>query len=255
MNFVTSLMVSVIILGFGNVGQHLYKAMQASDTVAVLQIYNRSLVKNLKTEQCQNVADLKKADLYIIATPDDVIGDFSASLPFKDRLVVHTSGGASMNVLSKKNRRGVFYPLQTFSKNTEVDFNNIPICVEADNETDLKLLKELGRSISEKVVEISSLEREHLHVAAVFVNNFTNHLYQIAETIATENKLDFNLLKPLITETAKKIETRSPAEVQTGPAKRNDKKTIEKHLKLLGNSEYRKLYDELTNSIKKSNRK
>lgn len=243
-------MVSVIILGFGNVGQHLFRAMQASDNVDVLQIYSRNFKKNLNTQQCQNISDIKKADLYIIAIPDDRIGDFSESFPFKDRLVVHTSGGANMNVLSKNNRRGIFYPLQTFSKNSKVNFNTIPICVEAENETDLSLLKELGHCISEKVVEISSSEREHLHVAAVFVNNFTNHLYHIAETITAKNKLDFNLLKPLIAETAKKIETHSPAEVQTGPAKRNDKKTIEKHLKLLEGSVYQNLYKQLTQSIK-----
>lgn len=242
-------MISVVLLGFGNVGQHLYKTMQASDTIEVVQVYNRRLVPNIETAQSQNVSALKDADVYIIAIPDDAIGPFSELLPFKDRLVVHTSGGAQMHVLSKNNRRGVFYPLQTFSKNTIVDFSNIPICVEAEKETDLKLLKTLGSYISEKVVTITSAEREHLHVAAVFVNNFTNHLYHIAETITAKNELDFNLLKPLISETAKKIETLSPAKAQTGPAKRNDIKTIEKHLKLLEGSTYKSMYEVLTHSI------
>ncbi len=246
-------MISVVLLGFGNVGQHLYKVMEASAAIDVLQIYNRNFIDHITTQQCQDFSALKKADVYIIAIPDDVIGSFSASLPFKNRLVVHTSGGVILDVLSKNNRRGIFYPLQTFSKNTEVDFSNIPICVESENDQDLNLLKELGHYISENVVEISSAEREKLHVAAVFVNNFTNHLYRIAEKITAENELDFNLLKPLITETAKKIKTLSPEKAQTGPAKRNDTKTIEKHLKLLENSEYKDLYEKLTESIKNSN--
>jgi predicted short-subunit dehydrogenase-like oxidoreductase (DUF2520 family) len=247
-------MITVVLLGYGNVGQHLHKAMQASHNVAVLQIYNRSVLENLKIEQCQNVSDIQDADVYIIAIPDDAIGAFAKSLPFKNRLVVHTSGGANIDVLSNSNRRGIFYPLQTFSKTTKVDFSNIPICVEAEHKADLQLLKKLGGYISKTVVEIASAEREKLHLAAVFVNNFTNHLYSIAETITAEHDLDFNLLKPLIAETAKKIETLAPAKAQTGPAKRNDQKTIDKHLKLLKGSECQKLYQELTNSIKKSNK-
>lgn len=245
-------MITVVLLGYGNVGQHLHKAMLASNNVNVVQIYNRSFIENLNTVQTQNISELSEADIYIIAIPDDSIGSFSELLPFRNKLVVHTSGGVSMNVLSTKNKRGVFYPLQTFSKNTEVNFSNIPICLEAEAITSLNMLKKLGSCISEKVVEISSEEREHLHVAAVFVNNFTNHLYHIAEKLTAENDLDFNLLKPLLTETAKKIDTLSPAQAQTGPAKRNDQKTIEKHLKLLEGSKFRALYKELTTSIRNS---
>jgi len=245
-------MISITIIGYGNVGQHLHNALQNASGVGVQQIYNRSFIKNLNTPQTQNLSDIVEADVCIIAIPDNLIGDFSAKLPFQNKLVVHTSGGANIDALSKNNRRGVFYPLQTFSRNTEVNFSNIPICVEAESNDDVTLLKKLGHSISEKVNKISSEEREHLHVAAVFVNNFTNHLYHIAETITTTHKLDFNLLKPLLTETANKIKNRSPSQVQTGPAMRNDSKTIEKHLKLLEGSDYKELYKQLTNSIKSS---
>lgn len=245
-------MISIVLLGYGNVGQHLYKVLEAAKNVTVVQVYSRTKYKPFKTPQTQDLQKLVEADLYIIAIPDDALETFSKSLPFKDRFVVHTSGGANIKVLSNKNRRGVFYPLQTFSKNTEVDFNSIPICLEAENKTDLGLLKKLGACISEKVVEISSDEREHMHVAAVFVNNFTNHLYHIAETITAENTLDFDLLKPLIAETAKKIKNLSPGEAQTGPAKRKDKKTIEKHLKLLEGNRYQDLYKILTESIENS---
>ena len=157
-----------------------------------------------------------------------------------------------MHILSNENRKGVFYPLQTFSKNSLVAFKEIPICIEASVTSDLKILKELGESLSEKVIEINSEERSKLHLAAVFVNNFTNYLYRISNEILAESKLPFDLLKPLIAETARKIETLSPKDVQTGPAKRNDLKTIEKHLYLLKDSPYKQLYQQLTEAIQSS---
>ena len=184
-------MVSVVLLGYGNVGQHLHWALQDAAGVSVQQIYSRSYIETLNTPQTQNISTIAAADVYIIAVPDDVIGAFSEKLTFEDRLVVHTSGGAHINVLANKNRRGIFYPLQTFSKHTKVNFSNIPICVEAETKTDVEILKKLGSCISKNIVEISSSEREKLHVAAVFVNNFTNHLYTIAERITEENNLDF----------------------------------------------------------------
>lgn len=199
-----------------------------------------------------DVSKIKEADIYIIGIPDDAISSFSSSLPFQNRLVVHTSGGVSMDALSNKNRRGIFYPLQTFSKQREIDFKNIPICIEAENSKDLELLQSLGEKISENVVEISSEKRAKLHLAAVFVNNFTNHLYHIGSEILKVDDLPFDLLKPLILETASKIENLSPEKAQTGPAKRSDLKTIEKHLHLLGNSRYRKLYELFTEEIKQN---
>jgi predicted short-subunit dehydrogenase-like oxidoreductase (DUF2520 family) len=161
-----------------------------------------------------------------------------------------------MKALSSKNRKGVFYPLQSFSKNSEVDFSKIPICIEADNDVDLDLLKQLGSSISKNVLTVSSEKREKIHLSAVIVNNFVNYLYQVANDLMQEQSLSFDLLKPLILETANKITSLSPAEAQTGPAKRNDKKTIEKQLNLLKESPYKDIYQDLTNSIlKKYNNK
>ena len=156
-----------------------------------------------------------------------------------------------MEALSKRNRKGVFYPLQTFSKNREVNFNTIPICIEAKEEADLELLTNLGNSLSEKVVEIDSDERSKLHLAAVFVNNFVNHLYAIGDDILGNNELSFDLLHPLIEETASKVKTLSPSEVQTGPARRGDQKTIEKHLHLLTEGPESELYQQLTESLMK----
>ncbi len=248
-------MIRVVILGTGNVATHLFDAFFEASGVEVLQVYGRNK-KSLayfsnKTKTTTQLQKLEPADVYIMAVTDDVIGSFSNQIPFSNKLVVHTSGGVDMDVLSNKNRKGVFYPLQTFTKGRAIDFSTIPICVEAENASDSTLLKKLGEQISKKVVEISSKERSKLHVAAVFVNNFVNYLYFAGEEIAKENKLNFELLKPLIFETAKKIETLSPKEAQTGPAKRNDIKTIKKHLHLLHNSTHKKLYKQLTKAIVK----
>lgn len=251
-------MVKVAILGFGNVARHLYAAFLRTSEVGVVQIYNRSIGKiplEIETDFTSHLSEIKETDVYIIAIPDDAIKDFSEKLPFHNRLVVHTSGSVAMQKLSEKNRNGIFYPLQTFSIDRDVDFKNIPICIEASITSDLKTLEDLGRSISEKVVEINSIERRKLHLAAVFVNNFTNHLYRVSEEIVTKNNLDFDLLKPLIVETAKKIETLSPGQAQTGPAKRNDKKTIEEHLDLLDDDLYQDIYKSITKSIQQAHGK
>ena len=243
-----------MLLGFGNVNSHLFNAFEKSDKVSVIQVYNRSIISlelGLHGIPFTNKIDqIYDADVYIIGISDDSISTFSESLKIQDKLVVHTSGGAPMDRLSKKNRRGIFYPLQTFSKNKELNFNKIPICIEAENPQDLALLEKLGKTISEVVVEIDSEKRAKIHVAAVFVNNFVNYLYQIGEEILEENDIPFDLLKPLIKETANKIQTLSPELAQTGPAKRNDTKTIEKHLKLLDDTPYKEVYLMLTKKLK-----
>lgn len=246
-------MINVIFLGFGNVNSHLFNALHKNTEVSIKQVFNRNYIKMISPFEhipfTDDISKIEEADLYIIGIPDDAISVFSESLQFQNKLVVHTSGGAAMNVLSSKNRRGIFYPLQTFSKQREVDFKEIPICIESENSTDLALLQKLGETISEKVFEISSEKRAKLHLAAVFVNNFTNHLYQIGNEILEKENLPFDLLKTLITETAQKIEKLSPEEAQTGPAKRNDKNTIEKHLNLLAEEHHKKIYQLFTTQL------
>jgi predicted short-subunit dehydrogenase-like oxidoreductase (DUF2520 family) len=249
-------MISIVVIGFGNVGRHLCEAFQDTPDVALVQIYNRSEIV-LPTSLRQipvthSISELVDADLYLIALPDDLISDFSAKLAQKDNLIVHTSGGVAMNKLHNSNRKGVFYPLQSFSKNRRPDLHKTPVCIEAERKSDLNLLRKLGESISGKVVEISSEERGKLHLSAVFVNNFVNHLYHISESILEEADIDFNLLKPLILETANKIEAISASEAQTGPALRGDIKTIEKHLHLLKDSPFREIYKHLTSSIQET---
>ncbi|MEZ4859182.1 MAG: DUF2520 domain-containing protein [Flavobacteriaceae bacterium] len=245
-------MISVVIIGFGNVGQHLYKAFKKRN-VQVLQVYSPSLKISEKkgTQFITNVAQMAAADVYIVAINDDAIASFTRSLPFKNRLVVHTSGTADIKDIASQHKRGVFYPLQTFSKDSKLKWKTIPICIEAENEKDLKLLKKLGETLSEKVVEIASEKRLKLHLAAVWVNNFSNHLFHLAEDFLKEANVDFDLLKPLLLETVTKLNSISPAEAQTGPAKRQDKKTMEAHRLLLKDPKHKEIYTLLSESIQK----
>ena len=149
-------------------------------------------------------------------------------------------------------KRGVFYPLQTFTKGRLLDFSTIPICIEASDNESLALLRLLGEAISQNIYDINSDQRKKLHLAAVFANNFSNHLFHISETLCEKEDLPFELLKPLILETVKKLETLSPKDAQTGPARRDDSISIEKHLELLTNTNHKKIYTLLSEAITKT---
>lgn len=249
-------MITVSILGAGNVATHLYKAFSQSQTITVVQWYNRDIRKlamfQSEVETIDNLSQLKLADIYIIAISDDAIASLSKQLPFENRFVVHTSGSVSIYDIDKKNRRGVFYPLQTFSKDVPVAMTNVPICIETIGKKDAPLLKLLGKNMGCKTHKVNSEQRRALHLAAVFVNNFTNQLYRVAHEITESEGVEFDILKPLILETANKVQSISPYLAQTGPAKRNDKKTIKKHLKLLEDEQHQAIYKLLTASIKKT---
>jgi len=246
-------MIQVSIIGSGNVAQHLIQAFAKTTEIELVQVFSRkpellfSLVPNHKIISDYNL--LKAVDLIIIAVSDDAIAIVSAQITLKNQLVVHTSGSVSMDALNSKNRHGVFYPLQTFSVSKEIDFKLIPICLEATTEKDYQILEKVAKSISDVTYNINSEERKALHVAAVFVSNFVNHLYQIGNELCLENDLSFDILKPLITETANKIQTLSPTQAQTGPAKRNDTQTIKAHLSFLTNDNQKEIYKLLTKSI------
>lgn len=246
-------MIRITLIGSGNVAQHLIKAFTKSELVEIVQVYSRkkeNLASLLDYDKIVNdFQELKEADLYIIAVSDKAISEVSRQLPFQNRIVVHTSGAASLDVLDSKNRKGVFYPLQTFSKKKDLDFSTIPMCLEAENTFDFRVLEALAKSISNAVFPINSDQRKALHVAAVFVNNFTNHLYQIGQEICEEHQVPFEVLKPLIRETAEKINTLSPVDAQTGPAKRHDSNTIESHLDYLTRENQKNIYKLLTQSI------
>ena len=251
-------MIQVVLLGSGNVAQHLIEVMKNAPTIDLVQVFARNSNQlNHLLPSSKIVSDYQKiaaADVYIISVSDNAIAEVSGKLPFENRLVVHTSGSSALAVLDNKNRKGVFYPLQTFTKGKKVDFTPIPICLEAENEQDYQLLEKLAYCISQKVFKINSEQRKSLHVAAVFVCNFVNHLYQIGNEICEANQIPFEVLHPLIQETAQKILEITPKEAQTGPALRNDTKTIEKHLDFLSDENYTTIYQLLTQSIQNGNK-
>ena len=174
-----------------------------------------------------------------------------------DALVLHTSGSLPLQVLKPLGKRyGVLYPLQTFTKKRVLDFSEIPLCIEAVNSATLKDVRELAGILSNHIEEISSDRRKILHLAAVFANNFVNHLYTLADGILQREGLDFNLLRPLIFETAHKVLSFSPEQAQTGPAKRGDEGILSMHKALLKNdSKLLNLYTILSDSIRQTEQK
>ena len=252
-------MTKVSIIGSGNVARHLIHAFQSNSEIELVQLFARnkkSLTHLLDSNSVtSDYTQLQAADVYIIAVSDDAIAEVSSQLPFENQLVVHTSGTVPLTTLESKNRRGVFYPLQTFSKDKAVNFKTIPICLEAENEKDLQTLNQIASTISDAVYQINSEQRKALHVAAVFVNNFVNHLYQMGNEICDNNNVPFEILKPLIQETANKIVSLSPKEAQTGPAKRNDLTTIEAHQQFLTDENLSTIYTLLTQSIQNNGKK
>ncbi|WP_406825925.1 Rossmann-like and DUF2520 domain-containing protein [Pedobacter sp. KACC 23697] len=248
----------IVLLGSGNVATHLAKALKAKGE-EVIQVYSpnlnhaKLLAEAIEADGINDLNDLEQsADLYIISVKDDAIESVAKSLKNVTGLVVHTSGTADIDILSSQIKNaGIFYPLQTFSKDKEVSFENIPLCIEANGENQLTVLKKLAAKISREVHELNGGKRKVLHLAAVFACNFPNHLYALANKILNQNGLDFQIIRPLIAETAEKVMGNLPENVQTGPAIRADESTLNKHLSMLTDMpELQNIYQTLSNSIK-----
>lgn len=243
---------SIVIFGAGNVASHLFNTLSKSPNFKVVQVFNHREEKLQEFREVvsttSSFSEIFPADIYLIAVKDEAISQLAAKIKHTNAVVLHTSGSIPASVLNNFDKYGVFYPLQTFSKNKPVDFKKIPICIETNTEENLVLIEKLATELSKKVYRISSEQRKALHVAAVFVSNFVNLMYSEGENICRENSIPFEILHPLIQETAEKITTLSPREAQTGPAKRNDLKVINTHLQLL-NSEQKEIYKILTQAI------
>lgn len=246
-------MIKVIVIGSGNVAQHLISAFKNASEIELIQAVarNKNALSDLLPDEqiTDDYSQIKAADLYVIAVADNAIQQVSDALPFSNQLVAHTSGSVAIGDLNNANRKAVFYPLQTFSKVREMNFKTVPICLEAENESDLKLLTTVAQQLSNQVHHVNSEQRKSLHVSAVFVCNFVNHLYKIGYDICKEHELPFAILKPLIQETAAKVMSMNPDDAQTGPARRGDTSTINKHLNFLTDENQREIYQLLTKSI------
>lgn len=248
----------IAMIGAGNVASHLTPAL-AEKGHDICCVYSRTrfsaktLADLIGCRFTTKIDDIDSdADIYIISVSDAVIKEVASHPFFKDKFVVHTSGAFDINCLHVE-RAGVLYPLQTMSKEKEIDFKQIPFCVEASFSQDYSLLMQLAQQLTHHVYNIDSEQRKVLHVAAVFACNFSNYMYMIAEDILSKKDIPLDILKPLIKETALKAMDHKPAEVQTGPAIRGDENTIGKHLQYLEGSEYQSLYRILTESIQDKN--
>lgn len=251
---------NIVLVGSGNVATHYAIACYAQGH-RILQVYSKTrthaetLAHVVFAEATNDISTLvQDADLYLIAVSDEaipqVVGQLSKEL---SGIIVHTSGATPLSVLDDFAHYGVVYPLQSLSMHVDTDISNVPFAIEAsDNSTQAILLK-FTKSISAKSFLCTSTQRLSLHIAAVFVNNFPNVLYQVAHKLVEQQNLDFELLRPLILETAQKVQTHLPHDVQTGPAIRNDQQTLHAHLQFL--SQYdglSEIYQELTTLITKS---
>lgn len=250
------MILNISIIGAGNVAYHLVKALCKQAEVHLVQLYSRGETpkdfEHFPVERVHDFSLLRSVDICILAVKDDAIAEVSRQLPYSGGLVVHTSGNTPMEAIDPKHRRGVFYPLQSFSIGSSIDFEQIPICLEAEHKSDMEsLLKPLAGLLSSKIYELNGYQRRMLHVAAVFANNFTNHLIALSEGICKENHIPFEILQPLISGTFEKLEHLDPVKAQTGPARRNDAQTIGEHLGLLS-GERRKIYEIITDSIIKT---
>lgn len=233
---------SIVYIGAGNVATHLSKALQQKG-FQLLQVYSRtaSSARMLANAlQCDWTTQLEQvneqADLYIISVKDSVLETVSSQLTHCNphALYLHTAGSMPIDVLKGKFRNyGVAYPMQTFSKEREVYFEDIPFFLEANTPESLQQLREITGSLSSQIYEASSEQRRYLHIAAVFACNFSNHMYAVCERLLQTHQLPFKVMWPLIDETTRKVHALSPVKAQTGPARRYDENVIQRHLDIL----------------------
>lgn len=246
----------IVIVGSGNVATVLGRLCIANEH-QVLQVLSRNAdhAKILADELGCAFADdngalNQNADLYLFSINDGSLAQLNDWFSLGSKLVVHTAGSVSIDVLSSLSRNhGVLYPLQSLRKEMAYK-NDIPFLIDGNNEETVSGIKAFAATLSNNVNLANDRERLKLHVAAVVVSNFTNHLYALAEDFCNKEGVDFKLLVPLIKETAERTETLSPADSQTGPAVRNDVFTLEKHIRLLsGYPKLKYMYLKLTDSI------
>ncbi|MCH7337243.1 Rossmann-like and DUF2520 domain-containing protein [Acinetobacter sp. NIPH 2699] len=234
----------ITFVGAGRVATHLAKAFQSKHQI--VQVFSRNLQHAQQLAVQVNAQAIDRADqlntqtdLVIVAVSDLVIVDVVESITtyLPKSLIVHTSGSTNLSVVAQKySRVGVFYPLQTFSFEREVDWLATPLFVEAVTQEDLFLLTDLANSLSQRVYQYSSQQRQTLHLAAVFACNFSNYCYDMAKQVVDAEQVDFSLLFPLILETANKATSTDPKQMQTGPAMRGDQNILTMHQALLSQS-------------------
>ena len=246
-------MKNIILIGSGNVATHLGIALKNSN-YRIVQVYSKSienakvLANKLDAHFTNDLTKLKSADLIIVSINDDAI--LSVFSQIKNTAIVHTSGSVELDILKGKfTDYGVFYPLQTFNKEVDINISEIPFCIEGNSLEFEKKLIVIAKTLSNNVVKMNSQQRKKLHIAAVFACNFSNHMYSIADNLLTKNNIDFKILLPLIRKTIANLESNSPKDVQTGPAKRKDANIIQEHIATIKENEIKELYQKISANI------
>lgn len=240
---------NISFIGAGNVAEALCQGLTAAGH-RILSVASRNgdsaeaLAAATGAAWSRDLSVPDNCDILILAVTDTSVAEVAREVILPDRtVIVHTAGSVSLDALGRRQRAGVFYPLQTFTKGFVPELHKVPFFIEATDEPSLNLLRELATDIGAGAWDCNSEKRRHLHVAAVFTNNFSNFMMTTGEAIATEAGFDPSLLRPLMEETVRKALRTGPERAQTGPAVRHDTRTMESHLELLSFSpEYRKLY-------------
>jgi predicted short-subunit dehydrogenase-like oxidoreductase (DUF2520 family) len=248
----------IVFIGSGNVATHLAIAAK-KEGHHILQIYSRSaenarcLAEKVNAKCTNRLSEINCfAEIYIFSIKDDVLGEVLSEMPATEGLWIHTAGSIPMNIFHPyHDRYGVLYPLQTFSKEREIDFEKIPLFIEANDPKVREQLQEFAGGLSPIVHYIESEKRRYLHLAAVFACNFVNHMYAIAAQLLEKNQIPFDMLLPLIDETAAKIHQMHPREAQTGPAIRFDKQVMNSHIDLINDALTKEIYRLISQSIHK----
>lgn len=250
----------IVLIGSGNIATHLGKAILKLEQHQLIQVYSKTLANAealanvLSVPAIADLADLQTdADLYILAVSDAAIASVSDSLP-KDLkgIVIHCSGATPMEQLHNNLNHGVIYPIQSFSKTIDVDLQQVPLGVEGSTDLVESKLTAFAKDLSKKVFPCSTEQRLAIHVAAVFANNFTNALFQVSYELMEQHGLSFDLIRPIILETAEKVQKQVPALVQTGPAVRNDEITMQRHLQFISsNPDWQLIYQQISALITK----
>ena len=240
------------IIGNGNLGYNLYSALNKVNGFRLCQWYGRSWgADKLNKRLINNLSELKNADIFILAVSDSSIIDILKYLN-KNYFVVHCSGATSIEVFKKFKRAGVMYPVQTINKIEKSSFNSTPFCIEAKSKKDLELLKKLTKGINGTYQCLNSNQRANVHLSAVWINNFVNHMISKGKKICVDNNISFSLMEPILRRTVSQAINNNPDELQTGPAIRNDKNTLKLHSNLIKNFNDKKLYEVITKSIQKN---
>ena len=247
----------IVMIGAGNVATNLVRALSAAG-MEIAQVYSHTqehaclLAATVGADATDDLAAIAPgADVYIISVKDDAIADVVAAIPDNGAIWVHTSGSTPMTVFEgKRQRYGVFYPMQSFSKQIPTDFTEVPFFIEAVTGGVETQITELAGKLSQRVFRADSEQRRRLHVAAVFACNFANHLWTLADDVLHDAGLPFDVMLPLISTTVDKLKRLSPYESQTGPAMRHDRQVMQSHIDML-DEEKAGIYKILSDSIMK----